>query len=79
MRSTAEGAVEEGGEEVLSLTRRLTLHRTQALYSLDKGPKLLLERKRRERNLHFLYYSLIDFVGSVRRACGGFDLFPQSW
>ena len=42
-RSTAEGAVEERGEEVLGLTQRLPLHGTQALHSLNQGRKLLLE------------------------------------
>ena len=44
--STAEGAVEEGGEEVLGLTQRLPLHRTQALHSLHQGRELLLEGRR---------------------------------
>ena len=40
--STAEGAMEERGEEVLGLTQRLPLHRTQALHSLNQGRELLL-------------------------------------
>ena len=46
-RSTAEGAVEEGGEEVLGLAQRLPLHRTQTLHSFHQSRKLLLEGKRR--------------------------------
>jgi hypothetical protein len=38
-----EGAVEEGGEEVLSLTQRLSLHGTQTLYSLSPRREVLLE------------------------------------
>jgi hypothetical protein len=36
-RSNGKGAVEEGGEEALCLTQRLTLHRTQTLYSVNQG------------------------------------------
>jgi hypothetical protein len=43
----AEGALEEGGEEALGLTQRLTLHRTHALYSIRKGRELLLEAEGR--------------------------------
>jgi hypothetical protein len=32
--------VEEGGEEALGLTQRLTLHRTQTLYSVNQGREL---------------------------------------
>lgn len=49
-RSAAEGAVEEGGEEVFSLTQYLPLHRTQALHSLNHGRELLLEGERGHRN-----------------------------
>jgi len=34
VRSTAEGAVKEGGEEVLGLTQRLPLRRTEAIHPL---------------------------------------------
>jgi hypothetical protein len=42
VRSTAEGAVEERGEDVFSLTQRLSLHRTQTLHSLSQDGELLL-------------------------------------
>jgi hypothetical protein len=38
--------VEEGREEVIGLTQRLPLHRTQALRSLHQVGELLLEGKR---------------------------------
>jgi hypothetical protein len=41
-RSSAEGAVEEGGEEMLGLAQRVPLHRTQALNSLRQIQELLL-------------------------------------
>ena len=40
--SATEGMVEEGDEEVLSLTQRLPLRRTDALRSLNQGGELLL-------------------------------------
>ena len=46
LRSTAESVMEERGEEVLGLTQRLPLHRTQALHSLNQGRELLLEGER---------------------------------
>lgn len=49
-RSTAEGVVEEGNEEMLGLTQRLTLHRTEVLYALHQSREVLLEGKRRQRN-----------------------------
>lgn len=49
-RSTAEGAVEEGGEEVLGLTQRLPLHHTQALHPFHQGCELLLEEEWWHRN-----------------------------
>ena len=47
LKFTAEGAVEEGGEEVLGLAQRLPLHRTQTLDSLHQGRESLLEGERR--------------------------------
>jgi hypothetical protein len=44
-RSTVEGVVEEGGEEVLGLTQRLPLRCTQALHLLHRGREFLLEGK----------------------------------
>jgi hypothetical protein len=38
--------VEEGGEEVLGLAQRLTLHRTQTLNSLHQGREFLLGGER---------------------------------
>lgn len=49
------------------LMQRFPLHRTEALYSVNQDCEPLLEREWRDRNLHFLDYSLVDFVGSVRR------------
>jgi hypothetical protein len=41
-QSNVEGAVEERGEQVLGLTQRLALDRTQALHSLHQSRELLL-------------------------------------
>ena len=49
-RSTAEGALQEGGEEVLGLTQRLALHGTQALHTPHKGSELLLEAQWRHND-----------------------------
>jgi hypothetical protein len=49
LKFTAEGTVEEGGEEVLGLAQRLPLHRTQAPHPLNQGGEFLLEGERRQR------------------------------
>ena len=41
-RSTTEGTVEERGEEVLGLTQRLALHRTEALVPRHEFGKVFL-------------------------------------
>ncbi len=52
-RSTAEGVVEKGGEEMLRLTQCLSLHSTQTLYSLNQGREVLLEGKGGQWDLQF--------------------------
>lgn len=42
LKFTAEGTVEEGGEEVLGLAQLLPLHGTQTLDSLHQGREFLL-------------------------------------
>jgi hypothetical protein len=51
-RSTAEGAVEERGEEVFGLTQRLALHGTQTLYSLREFQESLLMADVRHWDAH---------------------------
>ena len=76
-QSTAEGAVEEGGEEVLGLTQRLALHRTQVLHSLNYFPQkkrwwLRLREKNGKLNempCHHKLETFLDaFIDAGRRA-----------
>jgi hypothetical protein len=48
---TAEGAVEEEGEEVLHLTQRLTLDCAQTFHAINQGGELLLQGKWGNRNI----------------------------
>src|SRR5580704_3310839 len=64
-RSTAERTMKERGEEVLGLTERFPLHRTQALHSLNPGRELLLAGDRWYRDWHQLEL----FAGQVGDRC----------
>jgi hypothetical protein len=43
LRARGERAVQESVKEVLGLTQRLALHRTEMFHSLHQGAELLLE------------------------------------
>lgn len=65
----AEGAMEKRGEEVLGLTQRLLLHRSETIHTLDKGRELLLQGERRQGNCLFTQFFAIH-LGDIA-ACFG--------